>query len=178
MTIAAIIFSGLLIIGYAMMQGNGPKGPTYSTEDPIPVPTGVLQSQYQENRLRELLAQNPDNPTLLAKLGDMYFERAEYFQAVQEYEKVLKLAPEDIDTYNDLGLSYFYIGRPEDAIRSLNKGIEKDPSFQRIWLSLGFVQASNRNMEEAREALEKAIDIDPASGVGLEAQRMLGSFRQ
>ncbi len=178
MILAALIFSGLLITGYAIMRDNGPEGPIYSTGEPIPVPSEVLQSQERESRLRELLAQTPESPTLLAELGDMYFERAEYFQAVQEYEKVLKLAPGDIDTYNDLGLSYYYIGRPEDAIRSLNKGIEKDPSFQRIWLSLGFIQASNRNMEEARKALEKAIDIDPATGVGMEAQRILGSIRQ
>ncbi len=178
MILAAFIFSGLLITGYAMMQGNGSKGPIYSTGEPIPVPTEVLQSQELENRLREILAQTPENPTLMARLGDIYFERGEYFQAVQEYEKVLKLAPEDIDTYNDLGLSYHFTSRPEDAVNSFRKGIEKDPSFQRIWLSLGYVQASNGNMEDARQALEKAIEIDPASGVGLEAQRILGTIRQ
>ncbi len=186
MIIIAFIISGLLITVYAMFQGNGSEGPIYGpgassgygSSEPIPMPPDVLQNQEMESRVQGLLVQTPESPTLLAELGDLYFERAEFFQAAQEYEKVIKLAPDDIDSYNDLGLSYFYIGRSEDAIGSFNKGIEKDPSFQRIWLSLGFVQASNGNMDEARKALGKAIEIDPASGVGIEAQRILGSIVQ
>ncbi len=203
MIIAAFIFSGLLITGYAMLQGKGSDGPIYGSgynpaessgyggsgdsygyvsgygsKESIPIPSGVLQSKDLENSVQGLLAQNPEDPTLLAELGDIYFERGEFFQAVQEYEKVIKQLPGDTDTYNDLGLAYFYTGRPEDAVSSFKTGIEKDPSFQRIWLSLGFVQASNKNMEEARKALKKAIEINPATGVGMEAQRILAAISQ
>lgn len=178
MIIAAFIISGLLITGYAMFRGSGPDTPIYGSNAPIPIPVETLQNQEKEGRIRGLLAQEPDNPQLLAELGDVYFERQDFIQAAIEYEKTIALEPKDADTYNDLGLAYFYVGRSEDALKSFNKGIEADPDFQRIWLSLGFVQASNLNMEEAQKALKKAVEIDPTSGVGLEAQRMLGSIRQ
>jgi len=178
MIITAFIISGLLVTGYAMFRGNPSDTPIYDKEVAIPIPVNVLQNQEKESRLRKLVAQEPENPEILAQLGDIYFERGEFFKAVQEYEIVIKLAPEDVDTYNDLGLAYHYTGRPEEAMLSFKTGIENDPTYQRIWLSMGFVQASNGNMDEARNALNKSVEIAPASEIGVEAQRILNSLPQ
>ena len=172
--IIAFVISGLLISGYAFFRSGGNSNPPiYDSREPIPVPADILQNQGRENGVRELLDQNPDNPLLLAELGDILFERGDFGRAAIEYERVIKLSPEDVDTLNDLGLSYHFISRPEDAVNTLRKGIEIDPDFQRIWLSMGFVQASNRNYDEARQALSKAIELAPDSDIGVEAQRIL-----
>jgi tetratricopeptide (TPR) repeat protein len=174
MIIIAFVISGLLVSGYVFFRNSGSSNaPIYDSREPIPIPADILQSQGRENSIRELLAQDPDNPLLLARLGDLFFERGDFGQAIVKYEKVIKISPEDVDTINDLGLSYHFVSRPEDALNSLRKGTEIDPSFQRVWLSLGFVHASNRNYTDARVALIKAIELDPTSGVGMEAQRIL-----
>ncbi|KKL49433.1 hypothetical protein LCGC14_2315570 [marine sediment metagenome] len=181
MILAAFIISGLLITGYAMFRSGASDTPIYGSGgygEPIPMPVNIQQSHEDERRVQELLVQDPGNPLLLAKLGDIFYERGDFNKAVLEYKKVLQLAPDDVDTYNDLGLAYHFTGRPEEALSSFQKGIEVDPSFQRIWLSLGFVQASNKNLTAAQEALKKAIEIAPASSMGLESKRILDSISQ
>lgn len=183
MILAAFIISGLLITGYAMFRGGAPDTPIYGSGgygsgESNPMPANILQSHEDERRVQELLVQDPVNPLLLAKLGDIFYERGDFNKAVLEYVRVLQLAPDDVDTYNDLGLAYHFTGRPEEALSTFQKGIEVDPSFQRIWLSLGFVQASNRNLTEAHEALKKAIEIAPTSSMGLESKRILDQISQ
>jgi Flp pilus assembly protein TadD len=60
------------------------------------------------------------------------------------------------------------------AVDTLKKGTELSPSFQRIWLSLGYVLMSSGKNEEAKTVLKKTSELDPNSEVGQEAVRMLG----
>jgi len=50
------------------------------------------------------------------------------------------------------------------------------PSYQRIWISLGFVLSSAGNNTEAKTALSKAVELGPDTPVGIEAKRMLGQI--
>jgi cytochrome c-type biogenesis protein CcmH/NrfG len=59
-------------------------------------------------------------------------------------------------------------------LKTLRIGTEKDPDFQRIWLTLGFVSAQSGDAARARTALEKARDLDPDNSIGQEAERLLG----
>jgi Flp pilus assembly protein TadD len=120
---------------------------------------------------------NTDDPIALASLGDRYFESNNFFQAIKIYEKVIELNPNDVDTYNDLGLALHYTGKTDSALETLIKGTEVIPSYQRIWLSLGFVLASAGRNEEARPVLKKTVELDPDSEIGQEADRMLGLLK-
>jgi tetratricopeptide (TPR) repeat protein len=115
-----------------------------------------------------------ESPEALARLGDRYFESSRFEQAAEIYKKVLKLNPNDVDTYNDLGLALHYSGKSDEGVEILQRGAAVNPFFQRIWLSLGFVLASLGKNEEAKPALQKAQEIDPDSEPGREAQRILG----
>lgn len=116
------------------------------------------------------------DPVAIASMGDQYFESGNYDQAIELYKKTLELKPDDVDTYNDLGLAYFYTRRPVIAVETLRKGAETDPSFQRIWISLGFVLSSTGQIEEAKSAFSRAIAINPSNDVGLESKRMMESL--
>jgi Flp pilus assembly protein TadD len=82
-----------------------------------------------------------------------------------------------VDTYNDLGLAQHYSGKSDNAIETLTRGTQVVPSYQRIWLSLGFVLVSTGREFEAKPALKKAVEIAPDSTVGKEAQRILGLLK-
>lgn len=138
------------------------------------VPGPLIDLESEKNRLSDQLDAFSNNPDALAHLGDEYFEKKRYFLAIQVYEKALELNPEDVDTFNDLGLSLFFTGKPDEAVETLKKGREVDPSFQRIWLSLGYVLLSTGKKEEAREILEKTAQMDPDTEMGREATKFLG----
>lgn len=139
-----------------------------------PLPVDNLNFQEKERAIQGLLASTPKNPALIAELGDLYFEREMFEKAIAEYVKALELAPYDTDTYNDLGLAYYYTGNYELSVEQLEKGTKQDPNFQRLWLSLGYVHASSGVNERAIAALKKAIEINGDNSVGQEAKRILG----
>jgi tetratricopeptide (TPR) repeat protein len=142
------------------------------THGPI-VDSGTIQNILP---LEQLDVDSKD-PVALASLGDRYFEGKNFQQATEIYKKVLELNPNDVDTYNDLGLAQHYSGKTENAIETLTKGTEVVPSYQRIWLSLGFVYASTGREFEAKPALKKAVELGPDTTIGKEAQRILGLLK-
>jgi tetratricopeptide (TPR) repeat protein len=117
-----------------------------------------------------------DDPVLIVSLADNYFQQKEYQSAIELYQRALQIDPEDVESYNDLGLSLFYIGETNRALEALRKGAAKQPGFQRIQLTLGFVQAQTGDKEAAAAAFRKAIELDPQNRVGEEAKRMLAEI--
>ena len=84
--------------------------------------------------------------------------------------------PQNVDTLNNLGLTLHYIGRSDEALSRLNEGTAADPGYQRIWLTLGFVNSSVGNSEAARDALTKAVELNPDNDVGRSAAGMLAQL--
>lgn len=117
------------------------------------------------------------DPQALALLADQYFDSRDYAQAAEIYKQVIQLNPTDTDSYNDLGLAYHYTNRSALALDVLKKGTTVDPSFQRIWLSYGFVLLSTGQAADARIALNRVIELNSENDVGQEAQRMLGRIQ-
>jgi len=118
------------------------------------------------------------DPGLLAQLGDERFRQRQYPEAIRIYRQVLELDPNDVDTHNDLGLALHYSGDSAQALAVLKQGVAKDPGFQRIWLTLGFVQGNTEERDQAGYTLQEAIKLDPESEVGQEAKRLLESLDQ
>lgn len=181
MIIVALLFIAAGLIIFALRISNKQEVQRTRTSGPIPQrapATGPLIDQnLQEAVPLEKLGVNTDNPVQLAALGDKYFESNKFKQAILIYQKVLELNPEDVDTYNDLGLSYQYLGQYEEAVTTLKKGIDVNPSYQRIWLTLGFTQARAGKNSEARKTLQQAFDLAPDTTIGKEAKRILGLLK-
>jgi tetratricopeptide (TPR) repeat protein len=134
----------------------------------------LIDKDIKEVMPPELTGKESLSAKELAHAGDIYFETNRFKEAIAIYRKVLELNPQDVDTYNDLGLALHYTGNSGEAIEVLRKGTGVDPSFQRIWLSLGYVLATSGRGNEARPALEKAIELDPSTEQGQEAKKILG----
>ncbi|MBT3047206.1 MAG: tetratricopeptide repeat protein [gamma proteobacterium symbiont of Ctena orbiculata] len=121
-------------------------------------------------------ALSTDDPALIARLADDYFMQKDYPRAIELYERVLQIDPDDVETYNDLGLSLFYTGQSGLALQALQTGAAKQPGFQRIQLTLGFVQTQLGDKQAAAAAFRKAIELGADNRVGLEAKRMLSEI--
>lgn len=119
---------------------------------------------------REQLEQDP---ALMAREADRLFVAQRYQEAISLYRRLLERNPADSDASNDLGLALHYSGDSAGALAVLRAGADGAPTFQRIWLSLGFIAAQAGDGEQARAALTRARALDPTSEVGVEAQRLL-----
>lgn len=114
-----------------------------------------------------------DDPVEISRLANEFFASGQYDRAAELYEKLLPFGPDNAETYNNLGLTLHYLGRSTEALSRLNEGVAVDPTHQRTWLTLGFVNSQLGNTEQAREALTNAIQIGTDDQIRKSATEML-----
>lgn len=151
-----------------------------SRETPSPHPAELPQNNGGSD-LERLISTFPgqsdiSDPLLLAAQADEFFMNQQYDRAANSYQRLLAIDPQNVDTYNNLGITLFYLGRSDEAVQILNEGIALDPSYQRIWLTTGFVNSQVGHITQARTALKKAVQLDADSEVGRSAAEMLRSL--
>ena len=117
------------------------------------------------------------DPDVLAAQGDELFSQKQYQGAAHLYEQALAAGARDANTYNSLGLTLHYLGRSAEALQILEDGIAIDPDYQRIWLTLGFVNSQTGNLDAARTALSTAQQMNPDNEIGRSAADMLDNLR-
>jgi tetratricopeptide (TPR) repeat protein len=123
-----------------------------------------------------LVEPTPSDPTEMYRQAEEYFAARQYDRAAQLYEQLIAYTPDDAEIYNNLGLTLFYIGRADEALRRLGEGVAVDPEHQRIWLTLGFVNTQLGNTEEARTALTKATQVGDDASIRESAEKMLAEL--
>lgn len=114
-----------------------------------------------------------EDPAVVARQADEFFARNEYQQAADLYQKLLAASPNNPDAYNNLGITLHYLGRSAEALEILNKGVKVDANYQRIWLTLGFVNKQLGNTVQARTALTTAVQLGADNDIGRSAGEML-----
>jgi len=134
-----------------------------------------------ESDLEELISSYPSpysskDPVALAQQADEFFNTRQFDKAADLYQQSLRSGSNDVNTYNNLGITLHYLGRSTEAIRVLNEGVAVDSSYQRIWLTLGFVNSQIGNIAQARTALTKAVQLNPDTDIAQSANQMLQSL--
>jgi Flp pilus assembly protein TadD len=114
-----------------------------------------------------------EDPAEISRQANEYFAKRQYDKAAELYERLLVLDPNNVNTYNNLGITLHYLGRSSEALHRLNEGAAVDPTHQRIWLTLGFVYSQVGNNQDARTALTTAAKIDADNEIGKSAVKML-----
>lgn len=153
---------------------NGRDGVAAPHPMPNPMGAGLTPGKLGLAPAADDLSQ--DDPALIARLADNYFAEKNYQQAIELYERAITINPDDVESYNDLGLALLYTGQADQAVTILMAGVQENPEFQRIQLTLGFVLAQTGDKQGAADALNKAIELGADNTVGAEAKRMLGEL--
>jgi Flp pilus assembly protein TadD len=92
------------------------------------------------------------------------------------YRQLLTFDATNAEIYNNLGLTLHYLGSSEEALQKLNEGVALDPTHQRSWLTLGFVNSQLGNTEQARTALTNASQTGTDEEIHQSALKMLESL--
>ncbi len=134
-----------------------------------------------QNDLEQLISSYPgqslsEDPIAISRQADDLFTTKQYGQAAELYEQLLAAGSTSVNTYNNLGITLHYLGRSTEALRVLNEGVALDPSYPRIWLTLGFVNSQLGNSGQAQSALTKAAQLGADTDVGQSATKMLNAL--
>ena len=96
--------------------------------------------------------------------GIIYERLDRWPEAEADFKRVLKFAPDDVDTLNYLG--YTWVDRGEnltEAFEMIRKAVKEQPKSGAIVDSLGWAHYKLGEYEKARENLEKAVALSPSS---------------
>lgn len=85
------------------------------------------QVAAQAADLQQMLQQQPDDPVILAALGNLYFDSQQWPQAERWYRRALEVEPGNPDITTDLAVVYRYTGQPEQSLGLLDRVLERDP---------------------------------------------------
>jgi tetratricopeptide (TPR) repeat protein len=163
------LFVGL-IAGWLLRGSSSPVSPvvTAPTAANAPsVPSGEsLQSAASLNQearpLLDALKVNPKDAATLVKLGNVYYDRKFWPEAIRYYQQALDIRPDDIDVRTDMGTAYYYSGFPDKAIEQFNQVLKKSPNYPNTLFNLGIVQRdAYKDNAGALAAWEKLLKNNP-----------------
>jgi len=171
--VAVVVLALFVAAGCSKSGNDAGKGATSVRTGPAAMGQSVNHAALLED-LKASLKERPDDPELLLRVGDAYFEFKQFAEAAVYYKKALEKRQDDAEIYNDIGLSTHYIGDSKEGLSYVEKGIKKNPYHQRLWLTKGFILAYGLgDLDAAREAWDKARALNPESQVGKAAADFL-----
>lgn len=115
-----------------------------------------------------------DNAILHARRGQLFMERSQFADAVEEYKAAILLNPTtsmSASLYNDLGISYRESGQPALAIASFQHACRIQPNYALYYQNLIDTYRSMGKTGEAEQDLRAIIQENPQDA---EAWFMLG----
>jgi tetratricopeptide (TPR) repeat protein len=112
--------------------------------------------------LQRAVDRDPENPALLASLGNYYYDRDEWTAAIAAYEKARRKAPKDANLLSDLGAAHRNAGEFELAVAFFRKAREADPQHWQSQLNWVLVEAfDRRNPAEAQKLFDELKQSHP-----------------
>ena len=109
---------------------------------------------------KEIDKQQYWNIVSIRTLGLAFLEENKLEEAKQEFEKLIKEAPDEASGYANLGLVYLRMGKYDEALEPLLTAVEKQPEDPAIMLILAKTYEQKGDSEKAIEILEEIVDID------------------
>ncbi|WP_237066305.1 tetratricopeptide repeat protein [Microbulbifer guangxiensis] len=118
-----------------------------------------------EQGVRQLLARDPDNATLLNALGYKLLDDDSRLQeALELITRALELKPDDPAIIDSMGWVQYRLGNHAEAVRYLEQALEKLPDHE-IAAHLGEVLWMQGNRERAMQVWQQGLEINPESEI-------------
>lgn len=133
-----------------------------------------LARSYQflaDDCFRRMEGLAPDSWRTHQMRAEAYAVRYNDSQAIEEYERAVRLRPDAAELYEELGALYLQNGKPDDGRSALEKALALEPASARSLYLLGQLLVTGREQEKGIPYLQKALRYD---GSLLEARAMLG----
>jgi len=114
-------------------------------------------------------------PELWERLGNAYFETADYERAIDVLERVVSAGRATAGTWERLAACARELERPSDELRYREAAVDDRPADPALWRDLGVARRRAGRLREAVTALREAarLDAEDASGAGIELGRTL-----
>jgi tetratricopeptide (TPR) repeat protein len=131
-----------------------------------------LEYWQESARLFEhMLSLTPNSPIVLYNFANVLSEQNKLNDAIDFYQRALKIRPDYADARNNLGTAFELEGRIDDAINCYRQALQLKPDSSVICYNLGHIHQSTGKLDEAVNYYRQAIQLKPDY---LDAQNNLG----
>lgn len=119
--------------------------------------------------LTQTLSSNPKDVFSLIERGRLYSVSGQYQNAISDYDKAIKYADNDPSNkaiaFVRKGIALTGLGKPEEALKAVNKGIAIKPNSYRGYMERASVLRILKRDEEAISDLKKSIALNDVVGI-------------
>lgn len=110
---------------------------------------------------KQLKKLNIENKTIFYNLGLIYCHKKNYLEAINEFDAVLNIDPNDVSTLINKGSILNDLGYFNNALEVLEKAISISPSIAQAWSNIGIAYNKLGFTDSALNAYNKAIELKP-----------------
>lgn len=158
--------------------GGEPPGDSFMAGTAAETPEKMMASvRAQIEALRQRVEDNPHDPDLLTALGNIYFDAGMAEQALEYYNRVLALEPDNIDVMVDKATMLRAVGQSAAAVRILADVVAAHPGHEQALFNMGVIYSTDLGDTTAAVGawklfLEAHPDAPHADAVRQEIQRL------
>jgi cytochrome c-type biogenesis protein CcmH/NrfG len=153
----------------APSQGSGGGS---GTQAPPPL------DESRASAMKTTAQQNPTDAVTRVQLGNMYFDAGRFQDATEWYQAALKINPKDVNASTDLGIAYYYLNQPDQALAQFDRSLAVDPGHSKTLLNIGIVRAfGKQDLKGAAEIWQKVVAVAPSSEEARAARQALDGLR-
>ncbi|RPH97627.1 MAG: tetratricopeptide repeat protein, partial [Lysobacterales bacterium] len=105
-----------------------------------------------------VVALDSRNAAGLLNLGAAYMTAADFASAAPAFQKANEIEPNAL-AYSNLGLMYYYLDRPEEAVAAHRRAVALAPKDHLAWSNLGDALWLDGRREEAQETFRTAQEL-------------------
>ena len=129
-----------------------------------------------EEFYRQTVTRDPKSRVAWQALGDAAGEQGKSADAIAHYRKALDLEPANASLMKSLGWHLYRERRYEEAETALLDASRLSPADVTTLVWLGSVQEKLGKIAAARQAWQRAAELDPAGPIGLNARQNLAAL--
>jgi curli biogenesis system outer membrane secretion channel CsgG/Flp pilus assembly protein TadD len=129
-----------------------------------------------EEFYRLTVSRDPGDRASWQALGDAAAEQGKSSDAIAAYRKAQELGPATVELLRSLGWQLHREQRYADAETVLRDANRMRPTDVAVLLTLGFVEEKLGKTAEAKQAWQRAVDLDPAGTNGAIARQNLAAL--
>jgi lipoprotein NlpI len=102
--------------------------------------------------------------------GVAYRNKGNYEQAIQDFDKAIRLKPDIAEAFNNRGVAYDYKGDYERAIQDYNQVIRLRPDYAAPFNNRGLVYHEKGEFDRAIQDFDQAIRLNPGYAEAFESR--------
>jgi tetratricopeptide (TPR) repeat protein len=117
--------------------------------------------RYSEAEIQYKLAasEDPNDPRAHAGLGNVYLDQGRFKNAVDAYQRAIKVQVDYVPAYQPLGYSLARLNRHAEATETFKQALQYDPDNAEVYNNMAFTLVHAERYPEAVEAGQQAIAL-------------------